>query len=682
MAAAVAPLARKRPEAIAAAQKRLKGDFVQAVLASGCPIRRLLKGFNGADAPDSQIGRKAVAKALHAYRAVDTPYGSVIDYMQIADNHGGTVKVEYINPFALIYLCSMESDYFGNFFASFLVNKGRIALYCDEVSPSDGLKFEQNRAYNSVFFTFLDLPAWFRSRSLGWLPLAHIPVELIKSKTTTWPKVFRGCFNVFWGNEDGGCNLELVGVRIRLAGQWHHTYQVIKASYACMCADMKALASTCSVKLNGTKSCCKCKNIIGHCAPFEDREYVVHVTTPNVHKFDRHTKESFRGMCDHLTEIYNGGNRAVLKEHEQTYGLNYEEGALLFDPKFGPMMNMPDSYYPDTMHNVLASGGFGHYEVNEYIRRIVRCGVSLEQLDEWKLLIIMPMEGHTKLCKRWFKDRTIDKDDAAVRSYAGELITVISFLCTFGEEFLLQDGKLIEETECLQLLRRIVDLTLSLNPDNADLLDATTVEHHKKFIKLYPGACKIKPHMQLHVAEQVKLHKAIITCFGPERRHQFTKQIASHCFSKTGHTLHSYELHHILSLVKEPTMFEPTFLVGKTTSVALQLHGLIPGMQEMAEVSRRLQTDRGVFSKGDLLAWSFTDRMQVGKALLFFSLRDNQGRKHYYGYVSMLAHLEGPRWTLRGQSETIVAASELLSTCPWMKEGDSVRPIFPSVVRS
>jgi hypothetical protein len=158
MAAAVAPLARRRPEAIVPAQKRLKGDFVQAVLASGCPIRRLLKGFNGADAPDSQIGRKAVAKALHADRGVDTPYGLIIDYMQIADNHGGTVKVEYINPFALIYICSMESDYFGNFFGRFLVNKGRIALYCDEVSPSDGLKFDQHRAYNFVFFTFLDLP--------------------------------------------------------------------------------------------------------------------------------------------------------------------------------------------------------------------------------------------------------------------------------------------------------------------------------------------------------------------------------------------------------------------------------------------------------------------------------------------------------------------------------------------
>ena len=83
---------------------------------------------------------------------------------------------------------------------------GEISVYADEVSPSDGLKFEQNRQYNCIYWTFLDFPPWFLSRmEIGWLPFAYLPCSVVKEGDTNWAKVMRGIMRVFFSTD--GWNL-------------------------------------------------------------------------------------------------------------------------------------------------------------------------------------------------------------------------------------------------------------------------------------------------------------------------------------------------------------------------------------------------------------------------------------------------------------------------------------------
>ena len=90
---------------------------------------------------------------------------------------------------------------------------GRIALYANEVSPCDGLKFELDRQYNCIYWTFLDWPSWFPSRmDIGLLPFRYFPCSVVKDGLATWAKVMRSVMLVFSNPE--GWGFEKVGVRI------------------------------------------------------------------------------------------------------------------------------------------------------------------------------------------------------------------------------------------------------------------------------------------------------------------------------------------------------------------------------------------------------------------------------------------------------------------------------------
>jgi hypothetical protein len=97
--------------------------------------------------------------------------------------------------------------------------------------------------------------------------------------------------------------------------------------------------------------------------------------------------------------------------------------------------------YFDTMHNVCASGGFAQYEVNQFCRRVKAHGIPMEMLDSWYSSIHSPRQGFAKLSKHWFSKRITDASDGShCRAYASEMLTVVSVLSCFADEWLTPQG--------------------------------------------------------------------------------------------------------------------------------------------------------------------------------------------------------------------------------------------------
>jgi len=170
---------------VAARQKRERQvEVIDNLLDSGCPVSKLLRTHlhRAGDAADdeglcTESMRKLISKQLHAYDSTETPYGTLIQDMEVPCVGTPPLTLAYINPFALLYYCSTISREFYDFMCQSIPEGwGRISVYADEVSPSDGLKFEQNRQYNCMYWTFLEWPPWFISRmDIGWLPFAYLP---------------------------------------------------------------------------------------------------------------------------------------------------------------------------------------------------------------------------------------------------------------------------------------------------------------------------------------------------------------------------------------------------------------------------------------------------------------------------------------------------------------------------
>ena len=162
---------------------------------------------------------------------------------------------------------------------------------------------------HAIYWTFTNFPPWYLSREDGWFVFAHITSNLVKDSTLTWGVVMRHVLRIFFSPD--GWNLDRVGVRLYVEG----VAKVKRARFQLFIADMKALNQICNSKSSSgaTKPCAKCKNILGHCAVFED-PYLLHYSTPHVERFDEHTVGSYNAMVNHLKELHATADILVIDE--------------------------------------------------------------------------------------------------------------------------------------------------------------------------------------------------------------------------------------------------------------------------------------------------------------------------------------------------------------------------------
>ena len=233
--------------------------------------------------------------------------------------------------------------------------------------------------------------------------------------------------------------------------------RLIRARFGCFIADAKALAQICSLKhSSGTKPCPCCKKCLGHCDHF-DHEYFVHVHSAEVDRFDYHTADTFADAVQLVKDAAATGNKRLLAEAEQDHGIVFDAESIAFG--ICKQANLPDSIYFDTMHTVCAGGGFAQYEVNQFCRRVRAHGITWEMLDMWESCFRLPRNGFAKLSKHWFRERLSDGHDGShCRAYASEIVSVVSLLSCFADEWLTPRG-LPREVPCLKKLEPMLNIT-------------------------------------------------------------------------------------------------------------------------------------------------------------------------------------------------------------------------------
>ena len=676
-------------------KRQRQAEVIDNLLNSGCAVSKLLRTHlhSAGDAEDDEglsnnTMKNLISKQLHAVDSIRTPYGTLIEDMEIPCEGQPPLRLEYINPFALLYYCSTLSKEFYDFMCQTIPEGGgEISVYADEVSPSDGLKFEQNRQYNCIYWTFLSFPPWFLSRmEIGWLPFAYLPCNVVKEGATNWAKVMRRIMNVFFSTD--GWNLETLGVRICNNGLW----RVIRASFGCFIADIKALGQICSLKgTNGSIPCPCCKNCLGHCEYFDDA-YFVHIHSAEAERFDPHTPETFAESVQMVREaadaVQMGAHPIVLANAEKLHGIVFDAESMAFDEDICKQANLPDSIFFDTMHNVCASGGFAQYEANQFCRRVKEHGFPMELLDSWYACIHSPRQGYAKLSKHWFSRRISDAHDGShCQAYASEMLTVVSVLSCFADEWLTPQAFMPAEISCLKKLELILDIFSSHNHEHVDLLEEVTISHHKEFVALYPSCVKHKPHYQLHVARAVRRFKRMLTCFAMERKSKFTKEIASHCFKKCAQTICSYELRRLLQAVVDPLAYVGEHLRGKQLDAPAAITSLLPAAWGIGEVklAKEMVTQKGSFSKGDVVIW-FQHGTQLLRAGMILGFLSGEGRHvvHNIASVAMYWHQDGFTWSKVDPPTVLVSASLLLTTVAWHDDNDvtdHVRLLVPRVLR-
>jgi hypothetical protein len=207
-----------------------------------------------ADASDSDgdlASSNVTAQVRRHVTTISTPFGTVLQAWRLPKEGGGHVMWEVFHPMALLWaLCSRAPD-FGAFLFQYCAGvQNKLCLWTDEQSTGNKLRPDSRRRFVGVYFTFAELPQWFRACDCGWLPIGFLSYDTMKLVPGDISCMLRFVIrSVFTGAH----NLES---GIDLPAREHGSFRFL-AKLSCIIADEKAHKEVNSVKGMGVRNALK-----------------------------------------------------------------------------------------------------------------------------------------------------------------------------------------------------------------------------------------------------------------------------------------------------------------------------------------------------------------------------------------------------------------------------------------
>ena len=142
----------------------------------------LADDFSQSNGSSESSMERSLQNAMEADSKTETPYGTVVQTIQLDTDEGEPISWEYCNPFALLYHLTSICHVFGDLVAQ-LHTPGtpmRIVIYADECEPGNPLRTDPGRLLQCIYFCFVEWPPWLLARSGAWLNLGFIRSILCK----------------------------------------------------------------------------------------------------------------------------------------------------------------------------------------------------------------------------------------------------------------------------------------------------------------------------------------------------------------------------------------------------------------------------------------------------------------------------------------------------------------------
>lgn len=506
----------------------------------------------------------------------------------------------YLQPCALINrLCQLQPR-LGDLIRS---NGGpRLAVYMDEIKPGNVLRPDHGRAVACFYWTFANVPGWFQCRQHGWFFFAGFPVSKLDGLLGGYTGLFTRMLEILlldepWNFQVGFPCASTSGTFVR------------KGPFSLLLCDEKAMVAMWSFRgASGTKPCFRCQNVVGHMTAQQVESanlgWIQHYSCANPNLFAEHNNQTFNDMRNQLRAVAH--NKKECNRLGQLFGLHYSEHCPLWHRTLHSQMNPLEQTSFDWMHVIVASGGVGQYELNEFCKSVKTAGINLSLLDEFAKMVCLPKQM-PMLPKRFFQDRVNTDENTHMKTFASEVLVAVPILVLFAESVLQPAGLLADHCQCLIHLSDILDVVRQQEKALAmlDFLQESINKHGILFKQLYPGCCKPKFHWLFHLPDDFRRLQVNMSCFAPERKHRAVKTIGSHVLNQTlcEHVADrmGYEVLKDFENIKNIT--RETFLEGvkKEVPEAISMLSFWSGDILLVQTGKKMKTTSGSVDLGDVL---------------------------------------------------------------------------------
>ena len=530
---------------------------------------------------------------------LQSPHGPIVRTMQIDANRGPPIEIEYADPRSLIWVMLHLSPMFAELMATFMPEgTGRTLMYMDDVRPGNIQRPDKGRLYYSWYMVLMELPAWWLNSDLGWLDIAVVQAKVVDGIRNGLVAFAEKLFDLI----NWPMTIEIPAGRPRpRRAPGASTY---KLTFDVLLADAKAIMQITGVGGHSSyHPCCCCDAILGRLTEEDfaraQQTYYQPVTCLDEWKWGALTYEQFSVNAQHVKDAWLQSQRAG-EAAETEYSIKFHSGAGIIYSSKAHVYRVPECVCWDAMHSIYASGGLAQFQCNDFICAVEAIGVPIASLQSFCEEVALPsgLRIRAQLAERVRKEAPFH-----LKAFASEMLDIIVCLNAFCDMVLVPEGMLPAETACMGYLWNVTLLLLNMG-DRAhvfqELIDRRVSEWLQALRDLCPRTYKPKFHYTKHINKALRKWGKIMTCFGAERHHRITKQIAAWCYKHADMSMLRRALLRIVYRVRKPLLFTPNRLERRWSSrmrVPRWVQALLAsaGMQFVAQGSRAHTAEHGVF---------------------------------------------------------------------------------------
>ena len=482
--------------------------------------------------------RADVRNAAEAVSMEATPFGPIIQTIQVIGTRGQIVEIEIQHPFAAIYAAARRKHY-----SALLVRTHArepsspahpwgLCIYSDEVCPGNRLSADPSRLIQSIYYSFLNFGAAALSKEDFWMVACTLRSAIVRLIEAGMSQLIATILLVFFSHNSH--NMRHGGLLVQLASGDHIR---IFAALFLMLADESALHSTWLCKgAGGTKLCICCKNIM-------DPSHIVrHGFPPDgyfkafnlVYKYgdlDLMTKADVFEIIDELRDTYVGPGDGAFALREQILGFSHNRLSLLANPHLREFLDPPCQNAFDPGHCIL-SGAFPK-EMDLLMSELRKFHLDYEQLGEYVQLWTWPrrIEAKSVTGKEAFGDRRARSNRSAhsMKCSQTEALSLYAVIRVWLIEVVGPIAELAAPLYSFMCLCDLIDIIFlsARGLNTADELAAAVTEYLESYAAAYgPDAMIPKHHFLLHLFTVMLLLGWLPNCLVLERKHKSVKKWA------------------------------------------------------------------------------------------------------------------------------------------------------------
>ena len=511
-----------------------KKRAVDILVDSDLSVRQLEKVLNKLDF-EGDCDRKRIAKEIDAELNHHTPAGPLLMQTQIPLEDNSTYTWHHVNPMAFLYhLCTLSGAQSDLLRSCTATGPANLVLYHDESSTGNVLHPDHPREMVNFYWSFKELPPWYKSRKLGWYAYGFLPSKIVAEACGGLSSICgRVVKNFFGGQRSLTGGIMLPGRDDKFA---------FKAVMGFFVMDEKAHKVMWSVKgASGAKCCFNCKNIIRcEASKVQGHAYLRHVSCHNPGEWDQHTAKSFLEMADKL-QLCAVMRPKELEREETTLGLKYDPLALPWNLEVREWCNPITCGYWDAYHVFLCSGGLAQFHLNAFILELEAHSVDAWTLDDFQKHIVWPKSLQHDFPKEFFNSRTVRSADAHIKAFAKETLCAVYVVVMFIK-LILQKREppvMVEHCRCFLMLGEILSI-FELGDravQRVHKLRRVVSEHQELYKTLYGIKLGSKPrnHYAFHVVDQLSVFQMLAHTCAQERQHKIVNNKSRNCTGPKNH---------------------------------------------------------------------------------------------------------------------------------------------------